>query len=169
MKNFKKIICIVLSVIALFTLVSCSTAGKYKDDVSLDQLREAVINAVPENNGYTLMGKDYVSLEFSKGSDITENTSGYCIFASTTSSNVNECGIFIVNGDKAKVKAAVEEYLNSQVAKLRSMLQMYSESELAKLDEAKVTVYGNYVIYTIFSKEQTKSALNAIENLLKAE
>lgn len=169
MKNIKKLICLALSLFTIIALVSCSGSEKYKDDVSLDSLREAVINAVPESNGYTLMGNDYVSLEFSKASDITENTSGYCIFASTTSSNVNECGIFIVNGDKSKVKVAVEEYLNSQVSKLRSMLQMYSESELAKLDEAKVTVYGNYIVYTIFSKEQTDAAQKAIENLLKAE
>ena len=169
MKKLKTVICICLMLATVFAISACGSDSQYKDDVSIDSLSSAIINAVPEENGYTTMGNDYISLEFSGATDITENTSAYCVVASTTSSNVNEFGIFHVNGDKTKVKDAVQSYVDQQTGKLRSMLEMYSADELSKLDEAKVTVYGNYVIYTIFSKDQTDLALKAVSDLLTAE
>ena len=170
MKKIKALLCICLIAAAILSVTSCGNS-QYKDDVSIDSLSNAITNAVPEENGYTTLGNDYITLEFTGAADITENTSAYCVVASTTSSNINEFGIFHVkeDGDKAKVKNAVESYVSQQTGKLRSMLEMYSADELSKLDEAKVTIYGNYVIYTIFSKEQTDVALKAVTNLLKAD
>jgi hypothetical protein len=49
---------------------------------------------------------------------------------------------------------------------LSTFLNTYNEAEMAKLEEMQVRVFGNYVVYTILSANDTAAVMNAIEEKL---
>ena len=162
----KKLIFVAALLLCLtLTLSACSS---YRDDVAVTTLSSAVFEAVSTQGGYTAADADYVSLEFANASVIDSNVSEWMICASTSSQTVDEFGIFHVKngGDVSAVKAEVQDYVSALQVKLEVYLDMYDPAEKTKLENARVVVYGNYVVYTMLDDADTTACTSAIENAL---
>ncbi len=147
------------------TLTACNS---YKSDVAVLDLSSAVLNSVGTQGGFTAMDNDYVSLEFAKPDVISANVDQWTICASTSSQTVDEYGIFRVKegGDVNAVKAEVESYVQAMQVKLEVYLDMYDPAEKTKLENAQVTVFGNYVVYTMLDDADTTAGTSAIKDAL---
>ena len=90
----------------------------------------------------------------------------YIVVKANNAKNINEIGIFKVEGGKANdLKKIVSEYLELTQQMYRAM--DYFPEEVEKIDCAKVVVYGNYVIYSFLNEADTSSFYSTIENLIK--
>ncbi len=160
----KKILCLCLALITLaLPLVSCSK--DYADDVSVDDLRDALEDSltgtVPE---YSLADKGYLDDYFT----IPDYVSDYVICFSTPGDNLDEFGIFHVTEDNADdLKDKLEDYLSDSYDQNLNWYNSYMPEETPKLRDAEVKVFGNYVVYTVLSDEDAKAAFEAVENKLK--
>lgn len=162
----KKITLIAALLLCLaMTLTACDS---YKSDVEVLDLSSAVLNSVGTQGGFTAMDNDYVALEFAKPDVISANVDQWTICASTSSQTVDEYGIFRVKegGDVNAVKAEVESYVQSMQVKLEVYLDMYDPAEKTKLENAQVTVFGNYVVYTMLDDADTTAANKAVKTEL---
>ncbi len=145
----------------ILTLNACSSL---RSDVEVATLTSAVLAKVSTQGGFTAADSDYVDLEFAKPDVISANVDQWMICASTSSSTVDEFGIFRVKdgGDVSAIKAEVSDYVQSMQVKLEVYLDMYDPAEKTKLENAQVTVYGNYVVYTMLSDADTTALMSAI-------
>ena len=163
----KKLIFVAAMLLCLsLTLSACSS---YRDDVAVTNLASAVFEAVTTQGGYTAADADYVSLEFANASVIDSNVSEWMICASTSSQTVDEFGIFHVkaDGDISAVKQEVESYVQALQVKLEVYLENYAPSEKTKLQNAQVFVFGNYVVFTMLTDEDTAAVKTAVQTSLK--
>ena len=164
-----KKITLIAALLLCFTLAFTACASSYRSDVAVNDLTSAVLNAVSTAGGFTAADSDYVDLEFTKPDVISANVDQWSICASTSSSTVDEFGIFRVKegGDVGAVKAEVSDYVQSMQVKLEVYLDMYDPAEKTKLENAQVFVYGNYVVFTMLSEADTTALTSAIEGALK--
>ena len=164
-----KKITLIAALLLCFTLACTACASSYRSDVAVNDLTSAVLNAVSTPGGFTAADSDYVDLEFTKPDVISANVVQWSICASTSSSTVDEFGIFRVKegGDVGAVKAEVSDYVQSMQVKLEVYLDMYDPAEKTKLENAQVFVYGNYVVFTMLSEGDTTALTSAIEGALK--
>ena len=154
----------------LLCLSLCFTAcDSYRNDVPVNDLASAVLNAVSTEGGFTAVDADYVSLEFATPDTISANVQEWTICASTSSQTVDEFGIFRVKdgGDVNAVKAEVETYVQALQVKLEVFLEMYDPAEKTKLENAQVFVFGNYVVFTMLTDADTTAATNAVKAALE--
>ena len=149
----------------IMTLNACSS---YRSDVAVVDITTAVLNTVSTQGGYTAAESDYISLEFGNPGAITANVSEWMICASTSQSTVDEFGIFRVKdgGDVGAVKAEVEDYVQYLQVKLETFLEMYDPAEKTKLENAQVFVFGNYVVFTMLTEEDTAAVKTTVESAL---
>ena len=160
---------IILAALLLCPILCLSACDSYRNDVAVNDLSSAVLNAVSTQGGYTAMDSDYVSLEFSNPNVIVSNVQEWMICASSSQSTVDEFGIFRVKegGDVNAVKAEVWDYVQATQVKLEVFLDMYDPLEKTKLENAEIVVYGNYVIFTMLTEQDSSAALEAVQNALK--
>ena len=154
----------------LLCLSLCFTAcDSYRNDVPVNDLASAVLNAVSTEGGFTAVDADYVSLEFATPDTISANVQEWTICVSTSQSTVDEFGIFRVKdgGDVNAVKAEVETYVQALQVKLEVFLEMYDPAEKTKLENAQVFVFGNYVVFTMLTDADTTAATNAVKAALE--
>ncbi|MBQ7379261.1 MAG: DUF4358 domain-containing protein [Clostridia bacterium] len=163
-----KKITLIAALLLCFTLAFTACASSYRSDVAVNDLTSAVLNAVSTTGGFTAADSDYVDLEFAKPDVISANVDQWMICASTSSSTVDEFGIFRVKdgGDVSAVKAEVSDYVQALQVKLEVYLDMYDPAEKTKLENAQVTVYGNYVVFTMLSEADTAALKSVIEDTL---
>ena len=155
----------VLLLCLALTLTACDS---YRSDVAIADLTSAVLASVSTQGGFTATDADYVSLEFAAPDVISSNVQEWIICASTSSQTVDEFGIFRVKdgGDVGAVKKEVETYVKALQVKLEVYLDMYDPAEKTKLENAQIEVYGNYVVYTILTQEDTTAATKAVKTEL---
>ena len=155
---------------ALLLCFACmiSACSSVRDDVAVKDISTAVLGKVSTQGGFTAADTDYVSLEFAQPGVIDSNVSEWIICASTSSQTVDEFGIFHVKqgGDVSAVKNEVQAYVQSMQVKLEVYLDMYDPAEKTKLENAQVTVFGNYVVYTMLSDADTTACTSAISDAL---
>lgn len=172
MKHLTRALSLLLSLCLLGSLVACG--GSWKDDVQTSALGVTITKALPVGDGWATVNDGYISSS-EWGEDyqvLLDAVSDYCIQISEQSDmNIDELGVFHVtsSGDVSKVKAIVETYVSAKKLRMTSLLESYNPDELPKLDAAKVTVCGNYILYTILSASDTSAAHSAFESALKAE
>lgn len=164
----KKLIPMTLILLAL-SLCLGACGASWRDDATSAQVADAMLGAISIDGGCSAVDSDYVSLEFPDSSAVTDAVSDWCIYPSKSSSTVDEFGVFHVKAGQstADVKKAVEDYVQSMQLKLEGYLNMYDPAEKVKLENAQVFVFGNYVIYTMLSEQDTAAVKDAAENLLK--
>lgn len=163
-------VCLILA-LCLLSLTSCA---QWRTDVSVKDLTSAVKQAAPYASGWIAADSDYISASAwgEDHADYMAKVEEYTILLSgDLASNVNEIGIFRLGSasDAKAFKGFVEDYLAAYVLRNTPILEGYNPSELTKLDNAKVTVYGVYVVYTILNTADTAAVDNTVERLLKAE
>ena len=158
---------LILATLLVFSLVACGGKSAYRDDVSVESLSATVEALIPAEGGYDLSGEDFLKYYFDFDGDHTIDQ--YVIAASAASSDVNEYGILHVSDPKQveTVAELAEVYLSNQRNFLSTFLNTYNAAEMAKLESMEVRVFGNYIVYTILSVEDTAAVMGAVEKALK--
>lgn len=166
MKSTLKTISLILAIIAVITFPSCNKAKDYKNDVKVEDLADAAKSTIPVDGDYFAAEEDYIEFNFK---DMPRPDSYVILMAKNTSSNINEVGIFKVNGygEKGKeVFKAVEKYIKDKSENSRNFVESYAPAECKKLDDAECKVFGDYVVYTVLTKQDANKVFDAIEKLL---
>ena len=91
----KKLISISLILLSLVLCLSACNAS-YRDDQTSVQVADQMLAAITVAGGCTAVDSDYVSLEFPNAATVTDAVSDWCIYSSTSSSTVDELGVFHV-------------------------------------------------------------------------
>ena len=167
------LICALCAVLLLSTAVACNN-GNWRTDLTSAALNDMVTAALPEGDGRASVSDDYISPSAwgENYGDYMAKVEDHRITLSAESDmNVDEMGIFHAGNakDAAKIKSFTQKYLEGKKLRMAPLLESYNQAELPKLDCAKVTVCGNYVLYTILSAEDTTAAHTAFETALKGE
>ncbi len=148
-----------LMVFLLVFAVSCGGAPKYRDDLMVSQLAETVIaNA----SG----GKDLVKdNEFATDNlrTVTDMCSEFAFYYNPSASNLDRFGIFHIASEKEveNAKQAILEYSQTEVTALREIADRYTPEESEKLDHANILVCGKYILFSIFSSEDSTAVTAA--------
>ena len=159
MKNFQKIIALVLTVTALAALLAGCGGGKVKD-VPVKELSDAVCKAL----GKTDMadpGANYVKGYMKHD---PEEIGDYIILKNVMGTNIDEFGIFKAGTMDA---AALKEMIDGYIKILQDSWMNYQPEEEPKLKGAEVKTVGDYVMYVILSDADKATAFKAFETALK--
>ena len=150
----KKFSTVLLIVISLCLLSSCG--GDEPKDPGMDAVAEAVFTSIDTEN-MAQIPDAYVENMMLIAPDgyVSRNT-----IISSVGTNINEYGIFQGKDEEqtAALKTALEDYL---AYRQELWMDEYLPQEKPKLDNAKVWVEGNYVMYAILGDEELEAAHNA--------
>ena len=164
---------LILSILTLsLTCLACTSNGNYRDDLSSADVMQKIEAALPAGDGYVAVSDGYISASMwgEEYTALLDAVSDWKICISEKSdSNVDEFGLFHVkNPDKvSEVKSIVESYLAAQQLRLPAILDMYNPDEIPKVENGKVLVCGNYVLYTMLNADATSKAQSACKDALK--
>ena len=166
MKKYLRYITLTLALILLSSLVlsSCSGSKSYKTDVAVSTLSDAAKKQIEISGGYMTTDPDYIEFNL----EGLPTPKEFEIFmASNSSANKNEVGIFPYENttDAENAKAVVKKYLVAKDESYKAAID-YTPNEYPKIENAKVVVFGNYVVYTILTVDDSEKVTSAIENLL---
>lgn len=160
----KKFTASALIITVILTLAACGSKPiKYKNDVSLSAVAEAVTAALPNATEMVEVPETYVSAIM----DIdTSNFTEFKVFKQVTGTVIDEYGIFKVtdSGYIDTAIAALNGYI--EVTKNSSMISEYMAEEMPKLDAAEVKSMGEYVIFCILSEEAKTDLFAAVSDIL---
>ncbi len=172
MKSYIRIaLCLLLVLCTTAALAACS-GGSWRDDLTSTEVSATVTSAVAAPDGFEDVTAGYInaSLWGEKHTDLTADLQDHVILISGRSDrNVDEIGVLRVKdgGDVKAAKAIVEDYVKAQALRHKSLLESYNPAELPKTENARVTVCGRYILYTILGDTETTTAHEAFENALK--
>ena len=163
----KKILALTLSTLLLLSLFACNGGAAYKNNVNVDTLADKAIACIPLANGYSDWDEDTVDYYFGDA----EKLADYEVYDSRDGNDHNLFGIFKAKNsdDVSKIKSACESFIRKYSNDISGSVQNYAPGEAAKFDNAKVSVYGDYVLVTILSASDTSAVCTAVENALKAD
>lgn len=159
----KKIFSAFLVLIMTFsTLISCGGEVSYKDDLSVTALADAGKNEISLASNLTNASDEFMMFFLNVDASLYSECT---VLTPAGSSSIDEFGIFKASSAEnvANIENALKTYLAGRVATWDTR---YSQTEKPKVDGAKVTVYGNYVIYTILSAEEQGNFLDAVKEAL---
>ena len=161
----KKILCIILTVISLASLFSCSRAEKYRDDRKCADVGKELTDSLADGEEYLEFDDNHKKFYFD---DTEEYNDSYIIYSSDTN-NINEIGVFHApdEGRAKELEESCREYIEDIRETNRSFISSYAPEELPKLDSAEVRRFGNYVVYTVLPTDKIESAFDKIEDSLK--
>lgn len=152
--------------------IACADKGNYRDDLTAADVTQQIETALAGGDGYTPVSDGFISSS-SWGEEYTallDAVSDWEIrISEKKDTNVDEFGVFHVKDSKrvSKVEDIVKSYIATQQLRLPSILDMYNPDEIPKVENAKVLVCGNYVLYTILNDEATGKAQSACKDELK--
>ena len=150
-------IVIVLIVVAVIALVLMNNKS-YSDEYSSSELYNKGSDSFSTEGGNNVLDEDVI-FEFSE--EELPYLLDYTVIKAKNAKNINEVGIFKVEGGKAQeMKALVETYVANLQKSYRAM--DYFPEEIEKIDCATVRVFGNYVIYSFLNERDTESFYSEI-------
>lgn len=166
MKMKLRIVSLLICALMLCGLFAgCGGGSSYRDDVPVDQLAAAVEAASNVADSMIDAPATYVAVTMKM--DVSAYD-GYCVRINSRGVNIDEYGIFKAkDSSQAKeIKAAVDAYLQYRID---IWMVEYMPEEYPKLENAQVSVLGNYVMYTIFSDTAREAARTALESALEQQ
>ena len=159
----KRIFLLALSLFLLASLVACTDAKQYANDVSPTALAEAALNKMDDGVAYTTAEKGFLDDYFTEPSYLIDSV----IRFATDANNLNEFGIFRVESGKAKeMGTLLENYLKDSLTLNQSWYDSYIPEETPKLRDAEVKVFGDYAVYAIADKTDRQAFFAAVESEL---
>ncbi len=159
----KRIISILLTALLLFLLPACAKARHYRDDISGKKLAELALRAPKSDSGYSAADAHFLDDYFLIPSYVTD----HAVHFSSDGSNLNELGVFHVqNGHAEELKDTLRGYLSESLSKNQAWYNSYIPEEIPKLRDAEVRIYGNYVVYAIFDKDDRAAVFDSVEQTL---
>lgn len=164
----KKTLTLLVIALTVFTLFSCTpnTQISYRNDTSCAILGENVESNLTLASGLEFLDKGELALQSEPAvCDVLSLVDDY-IFRFTGGNSFDEYAVFHVadENDVETVKKAFEEYM--KVKREDALYRTYFPGEEYKLDDAQVTVYGNYVIYGALSEEGRNTLFSSTKQLL---
>ena len=155
-KRYVQLISAVLCVIVIASLCACSKS--YSDSFSASELAAQIEVAVPVTNGYVDAEDDFVDFNMPGASELCTD---YVVKLSYSDVDMNEFGVFRAKSeaDAKKVAELCQKYLDKANS---GMIGDYNPTELPKIEDAKVVIYGKYVIYTVLTAKDHNTANSAI-------
>ena len=159
MKNFRKLISLLLAAAALAAILAGCGGGKTKD-VPVSELADKVCAAL----GKTDMadpGANYVRGYMRR---TPEEIGEYIILKNVMGTNIDEFGIFKAGTMDA---AALKEMIDAYIKILQDSWMNYQPEEEPKLKGAEVRTVGDYVMYVILSDTDKETAFKTFTAALK--
>jgi len=160
MKNIK-IISLALAICLLLGFASCNNQS-YTNDKTAKEVSEAIKGAIVSDTGYHEADSDYLDFNISGASGLC---SDHIVIFSEKDTNIDEFAVLHAKdaSDAKALKEMCESYLEKKNA---AWNDDYLPEEAPKLRNAKVYVFGNYVVYLILSDSNVNNAKAAIESVL---
>ena len=158
---------LLLAAVLLLTGVACN-ASTYRADVASSEITEAAKDAIGFSSDYFDASAETYDVFF--GAEAAFAAVEDCnIVYHVTETNVDQFGVFRVKtgDDVAAVEAMVQTYVDGQVSYLNSFAAAYNRDELDKIENANVSSLGNYVYFTILSKEAAAAFTDALQAALE--
>lgn len=170
----RKLICAVIAISILSNIQSCDMRGgeKYRDDLSAEDIVDEIEDALPSLDGYREVDKDYVSrMNFGDGYEELINAAAdwHIVISERSEANADTIGVFRIRESSGLGGAlsAVETYLSAQKLRLGTSFANYVATEQPKIDNAKVKVCGNYILFTILERNRSDVAERTFEDMIK--
>ena len=156
---------IITALIACALLFGSCAKKEYSTDYSCRELCEVAIKAIDDGQEYVEYGETYLKYEFDGEVMDAED---YCLIYSVKVEDVNEMGVFLAEDEDAArdIAEACLEYVEELREDKRAFISSYAPAELPKLDEARVMVYGRYVVYAVLDKDSSERAYESIETVI---
>ncbi len=154
MKKF----CVLLVFILLF-----SSCAMIKDDMPVQLLAMAIGEKIEGFENLAEASTDYI--KYCMSSDLSLY-SEYIVLYPFSGTKYNEIGIFKVR-DKKDLQKGLKELENYLLFKKSNWDTRYMGDEFKKIETAQVKSCGHYILYTILSENESKSAIRKFEKLLK--
>lgn len=162
-KSFIKIISTVLCLSCLMGLCSCAGSSEYKNDLTSEELASIIENALTEEGDYISASADFADFNMSGISEICVD---FSIKLHSSDKNYTEFGVFKVKSNTRAKKA--EQFCQGYIDTMKKYsMSDYEPKEYEKIQNGKVTVYGNYVVYTMVTPEDYDAINSAIIEAIK--
>lgn len=152
-----KKLCILLVFCFLFT--ACSAV---KDDIPVQLLAMSIGKKINGFENLAEASSDYI--KYCMNSDLSLY-SEYIVLYPFAGTKYNEIGIFKVR-DKGEIQNGIQEVEKYLLFKKSNWDTRYMGEEFEKIENAKVTAYGNYILYTILSENEAKTAIKNFKKML---
>ena len=157
----KRILSILTCLALLFSFSACKS-NSYRDDLSVNALSGTIIASLGDTD-YSTADDGFLDDYFQTPDYVKESI----ICFATEGNNLNEFGIYhVTDGNAAQMKSVLEKYLTDSYVKNQSWYDSYIPEETPKLRDAEVKVFGNYVVYAIFSQEGRTAVFATVEEML---
>ena len=166
MKLIRTCLLIAISAFILQFFASCDQL-EYSDAASCQELGNQAKSLLEKQTrmDYELYDDMHIKYNF----DATELHDDSFIFYSAEVENIDEVGIFHAGSKEnaTAIASLAEKYISDMQKNQRAFIESYAPAETAKLDDARVYILGNYVIYTILSPSDRSAVIDKIESLLR--
>ena len=160
----KRILLPLLALALMLSLLACSST-QYADDVKADDLSQSIEGALPSEALYSTAQEGSLDDYFTMPDYVTESV----IRFSTNAKNIDEYGIFhVTDGNAAAMQALLRDYLKRLYEENQVWYDSYIPEETPKLRDAEVRVFGNYVIYAVYSASDKAILFEAVKSSLAA-
>ena len=157
----KRFLPILISLTLLLTLASCKKEN-YRDDLPVNALSGTVIVSLSDAD-YSTADDGFLDDYFQTPDYVKEKI----ICFANEGNNLNEFGIYhVTEGNAEQMKSILEKYLTDSYERNQSWYDSYIPEETPKLRDAEVKVFGNYVVYAIFSQEGRATIFATVEEML---
>ncbi len=158
----KKTVCFFILIILIVSIIPNAVFASA--EASAESISDVIQKAAPTAFGYTDNTEYYMQYHFTSLSFVDD----CCVVVCTESTNFNEFGVFHVKSasDAKLCEKQLKRYLKDAKERFQSGV-VYDIKEYPKFENAKVTVIGQYVIYTILDSAQSKDAIRAVKQILQ--
>lgn len=162
--RIKLFLCVCLCLSCVLTLISCQSAPQFSDLLGTEKLAEEALEELDDSVVYVKDTSNFTEEYFKIPDYVKESTVCYA----QDTGNINELGVFHVTEGKAEEFSSLlkEQYLDASLEKNRDWYDSYIPKETAKLRDAEIKVFGNYVVYAIFDRNERSSIFRTIEDEL---
>ena len=158
----KRILLIFVTLSLLVALPSCAPT-RYVDNAKVGDLSQAIESALPARTDYATAEADLLDDYFTLPDYVTESV----IRFSMSAKNLDEYGIFhVTDGNAVAMEKLLRDYLDRSYENNHVWYDSYMPEETPKLRDAEVKVFGNYVVYAIYSSADKATLFDAVRSAL---
>lgn len=164
----RRMLRVMLCALTLSLLLSLSACAQKKvaDDIPLSTLVSRTRKVLSSDMTYSEVDVSYLADYFS-APDYIQNA---VILRADIGNDLDEVGFFHVqDGNADAMRALVSDYLARSYEQNKTWYDSYIPHQTPKLRDARVTVIGNYVFYTILDADDREDVIEAIEAEFESE
>ena len=159
----KRIILLLILSLSILVFSSCKQE-KYTSSLTSTELADELMKQISGSEDYLSYTDEELSyFDFTKDGD-----ADITLLHSQAAEDVGEIGVVrVFDGKSKEMKLALEEYLKDQQKEKGAFFKNYAPGELLKLERAEVRCFGDYVVFTVLSSEESQAVFEKAEEILK--